>query len=157
MKDKFHLHGSAKMNVRSHEDSAGEFRCPGPNLKLLGFMNKEINWVGGRCGNILSTTFSRIDRLSALTDRIRKWLQAIYSCIALHSVKADFLTWQKSLAYSLRIFADNFSLLSLPQRVLAAWFKISTDLLFAASKCHVTIQNISGSLYKEEETAKKDD
>ena len=40
-------------------------------------------------------------------------------------VKADFLSWQKSLAYSLQIFADNFSL---------------TNLLFAASKCHVTIQ-----------------
>ena len=39
-------------------------------------------------------------------------------------VKAYFLSWQKSLAYSLRIFVDNVSLLSPPQRVLAAWFKI---------------------------------
>ena len=39
-------------------------------------------------------------------------------------VKADFLSWQKSLAYSLRIFPDNFSLLPTLQRVLAAWFKI---------------------------------
>ena len=39
-------------------------------------------------------------------------------------VKADFLLWQKSLAYSLRIFLDNFSLLLPLQRVLAAWFKI---------------------------------
>ena len=39
-------------------------------------------------------------------------------------VKADFLSWQKSLACSLRIFRDNFSLLSPLQRVLAAWFKI---------------------------------
>ena len=40
------------------------------------------------------------------------------------SIKADFLSWQKSLAYSLRIFVDNFSLLSTLQRVLAAWLKI---------------------------------
>ena len=39
-------------------------------------------------------------------------------------LKADFLSWQKSLAYSLRIFVDNFSLLSPLQQVLAAWFKI---------------------------------
>ena len=39
-------------------------------------------------------------------------------------LKADFLSWQKSLAYSLWIFLDNFSLLSPLQRVLAAWFKI---------------------------------
>ena len=39
-------------------------------------------------------------------------------------VKADFLSWQTSLAYSLRIFIDNFSLLSLLQRVLATWLKI---------------------------------
>ena len=38
--------------------------------------------------------------------------------------KADFLSWQKSLAYSLRIFVDNFPLLSPLQRVLAAWLKI---------------------------------
>ena len=41
-----------------------------------------------------------------------------------NGVKADFLSWQKSLAYSLRIFVDNFSFLSPLQRVLAAWFKI---------------------------------
>ena len=39
-------------------------------------------------------------------------------------VKADFLSWQKSLACSLRIFVNNFSLLSPLQRVLVAWFKI---------------------------------
>ena len=38
--------------------------------------------------------------------------------------KADFLSWQKSLAYSLRIFVNNFSLISTLQRVLAAWLKI---------------------------------
>ena len=40
----------------------------------------------------------------------------------------------------MRIFVDNFSLLSTLQGVFAAWFKIATNLLFAASKCHVTIQ-----------------
>ena len=39
-------------------------------------------------------------------------------------LKADFLSWQTSLAYSLRIFLDNFSLLSPLHRVLAAWFKV---------------------------------
>ena len=38
--------------------------------------------------------------------------------------KGGFLSWQKSLAYQLRKFADNFSLLLTLQRVLAAWFKI---------------------------------
>ena len=36
----------------------------------------------------------------------------------LSTLKADFLSWQKSLAYSLQIFVDNFSLLSPLQRVL---------------------------------------
>ena len=45
-------------------------------------------------------------------------------------LKADFLSWQKSLAYSLRIFVDNFSLLSPQQRVLAAWLKIFNYSLF---------------------------
>ena len=40
------------------------------------------------------------------------------------SIKSDFLSWQKSLAYSLRIFVGKLSLLSPLQRVLAAWFKI---------------------------------
>ena len=40
------------------------------------------------------------------------------------TLKAEILSGQKSLAYSLRIFVDNFSLLSPPQRVLAAWLKI---------------------------------
>ena len=39
-------------------------------------------------------------------------------------LKADFLSLQKLLAYSLRIFVDNFSLLSQLQRALAAWLKI---------------------------------
>ena len=43
------------------------------------------------------------------------------------SIKADFLSWQKSLAYSLQLFADNFSLLSPLQRVLVAWFKIFNE------------------------------
>ena len=34
-------------------------------------------------------------------------------------IKADFLSRQKSLAYSLRIFVDNFSLLSPLQRLLS--------------------------------------
>ena len=67
----------------------------------------------------------------------RKPLQCID--VATPLIKADFLSWQKSLAYSLRIFVDNFSLLSQIQRVLAAWFKILTNLLFAESKWHVRI------------------
>ena len=43
-----------------------------------------------------------------------------------------------------RTIAENISrqffLLSLVRRVLAAWFKILINLLFTASKCHVTIQ-----------------
>ena len=39
-------------------------------------------------------------------------------------IKADFLSWQKSLAYSRRIFVDSFILLSPLQRVFAAWFKM---------------------------------
>ena len=38
--------------------------------------------------------------------------------------EGDFLSWQTSLAYSLQIFVDNFSLLSPLQRVLASWLKI---------------------------------
>ena len=38
-------------------------------------------------------------------------------------LKVHFLSWQKSLAYSLRIFVGNFFLLSTLQRVLAAWLK----------------------------------
>ena len=56
------------------------------------------------------------------------------------TIKVDFLSWQKSLAYSLQIFVDNFPLLSTLQRVLTAWLKFSANLLFAASKCYVTIQ-----------------
>ena len=39
-------------------------------------------------------------------------------------VKADFLSWQKSLAHSLQIFVDKFSLLSTLQRVLSGWLKM---------------------------------
>ena len=58
-----------------------------------------------------------------------RWYELICLQLQGHSInvssfKADFLSWQKSLAYSLRIFADNFSLLSLLQRVLATWLKI---------------------------------
>ena len=61
--------------------------------------------------------------------------------LSLASIKEDFLSWQKSLAYSLRIFVNNFSLLSPLQRVLSLLSsKFSTNLLFAGSKCHVTIQ-----------------
>ena len=47
-----------------------------------------------------------------------------------HHLEADFLSWQKSLAYSLRTFLDNFSLLLPLQRVLAAWFKIFNKFSF---------------------------
>ena len=43
------------------------------------------------------------------------------------SFEEDFLSWQKSLAYSLRIFPDNFSLLSPPQWLLATWLKIFNE------------------------------
>ena len=42
----------------------------------------------------------------------------------LHCLKADFLSWQKSMACLMRILIDNFSLLSPLQGVFAAWFKI---------------------------------
>ena len=42
--------------------------------------------------------------------------------IHIKGLKADFLSWQKPLASSLRVLADNFSLLPAPQRVLAVWF-----------------------------------
>ena len=44
-------------------------------------------------------------------------------------LQADFLSWQKSLTYSLRIFVDNFSLLSPLQRVLAARLKIFNEFV----------------------------
>ena len=47
-----------------------------------------------------------------------------HALIIRERIKTDFLSWQKSLSHSLRIFRDNFSLLSPLQRVLAAWFKI---------------------------------
>ena len=58
------------------------------------------------------------------------------------SIKADFLSWQKSLAYSssLRIFADNFFCYHRCSEYSLLGCKFSTNLLFAASKCHVTIQ-----------------
>ena len=62
-------------------------------------------------------------------------IQIMCASFAMVYVKADFLSWQNSLAYSLPILVDNFSLLS-----LAAWLKISTKLLFAGSKCHVAIR-----------------
>ena len=43
------------------------------------------------------------------------------------SLKVDFLSWQKSLAYSLRIFVDNFSLLSPLQRDSLLGSKFSTE------------------------------
>ena len=57
----------------------------------------------------------------------KRWKTKSGSCIIFFFeliIKADFLSWQKSLAYSLRIFVNNFSLLSTLQRVLAAWLKI---------------------------------
>ena len=55
-------------------------------------------------------------------------------------LKADFLSSQKSLTYSLRIFVDNFSLLSPLRECFLLGSKFSTNLLFAASKCRATIQ-----------------
>ena len=46
-------------------------------------------------------------------------------------IKADFLSWQKSLAYSL------------------LGSKFSTNLLFVASKCHVTIQRRGSSRWSK--------
>ena len=40
------------------------------------------------------------------------------------TVKGDFLSWQKSLASSVRILVDNFALLSLLQQVFAAQLKM---------------------------------
>ena len=50
--------------------------------------------------------------------------QIQYRPQSLLNLKVHFMSSQKSLAYSLRIFVDNFSLLSPQQRVLAAWLKI---------------------------------
>ena len=71
---------------------------------------KSLCTQGNRCVN------------TTLTD----WCTDRFLCVdtGFSCVKADFLSWQKSLVYSLRIFVDNFSLLSPLQRVLAAWFKI---------------------------------
>ena len=44
-------------------------------------------------------------------------------------LKEDFLSWQKSLAYSLRIFVDDFSLLSPLQRVKARFLPIKACLI----------------------------
>ena len=81
--------------------------------------------------------------ISVLSGRYKRftYVHAVITAMNISiGLKADFLSWQKSLAYSLQIFADNFSLLATLQRALAAWLKVSSNLLFAASKCHVTIQ-----------------
>ena len=55
-------------------------------------------------------------------------------------IKADFPVMAeitRKLAVNIR---RQFSLLSLLQRILAAWLKISLSLLFAASKCYVAIR-----------------
>ena len=64
----------------------------------------------------------------------------IRSQVVVKRVKADFLSWQKSLACSLRIFEDNFSLYHHCSEYSLLGSKFSTNLLFATSKYHVTIQ-----------------
>ena len=54
--------------------------------------------------------------------------------------KADFLSWQKSLAYPMQIFVDNFLCYQHCSEYSLLGSKFSTNLLFAASKCHVTVQ-----------------
>ena len=96
-----------------------------------------------QCRNTLSKDINNID-VAGINDYIR-WsifphscpycmYKEIYTVIdsrhyfnylkCVCKFKADFLSLHKSLAYSLRIFVDNFSLLSPLMRVLAAWLKI---------------------------------
>ena len=65
-------------------------------------------FVGGERKLYLNTHVDGLWRL----DFVIPQRSLLLSCFLFNSLKADFLSWQKSLAYSLRIFVDNFSLLS---------------------------------------------
>ena len=60
-------------------------------------------------------------------------------------VKADFLSWQKPLASQLRVLADNFLCCQHHSEYSLLGSKFSTNFLFAANKCHVTIQQRGSS------------
>ena len=72
-------------------------------------------------GNILFSTIAAITLFLVLLEAIILYLSKNNSTGSLNmylkrktcqpAFKADFLSWQKSLSYSLRIFAENFSLL----------------------------------------------
>ena len=74
--------------------------------------------------NIISELYSGFPTSIATKTFVTSTLQVEKGVHQGHCLKADFLSWQRSLAYSLRIFKDNFSFLLPLQRVLAAWFKI---------------------------------
>ena len=85
--------------------------------------------------------------------------------------KADFLSWQKSVAYSTNIrqflcyhhyrLVQNFQLICYSQRVNATRHNAMTvvveDVQSGRTIGLLQWRNIAGSLYKEEEAAEKDD
>ena len=72
MKDKILSPSTSKVDVSSHEDSAGEFCCVGSifSIKLLGFVNKAIKLLStelvGQCRNILPLAFSALTSLRSV-------------------------------------------------------------------------------------------
>ena len=71
------------MDMSSHEDSAGEFRCAGSifSMKLSGFISKAIKLLlyelVGQCWNILLSAFSALTFLQLVNT---EKAAAIYSC-----------------------------------------------------------------------------
>ena len=64
----------------------------------------------------------------------------LFSGVKLSIKVDDFLSWQKSLAYSLQIFVDNLLCHHHYSEYSLLGSKFSTNLLFVVSKCHITIQ-----------------
>ena len=71
------------------------------------------------------TKFGEIDSRTkkVQAEKNKLGLENIPRPLSAYRVKPDFLSWQKSLAHSLKKFVDNFSLSSPLERVLAAWSK----------------------------------